>query len=89
MSHTRKMERRGSTPTRYTTFTSTYISTKAEHDYDCLCSPVTVVMLTVTICVCSKVPTMIRMLAPKNSLIVHEKAWNAYPYCRTGEFKHG
>ncbi|XP_003968780.1 phosphatidylinositol transfer protein alpha isoform-like [Takifugu rubripes] len=31
----------------------------------------------------NKVPTMIRMLAPKNSLIVHEKAWNAYPYCRT------
>lgn len=48
-----------------------------------------VVMLTTTICVCSKVPYMIRKLAPKNSLIVHEKAWNAYPYCRTGEFKHG
>ncbi|XP_028275715.1 phosphatidylinositol transfer protein alpha isoform-like [Parambassis ranga] len=31
----------------------------------------------------SKVPNIIRMLAPKGSLEVHEKAWNAYPYCRT------
>lgn len=31
----------------------------------------------------SKVPTMIRLLAPKGSLEVHEEAWNAYPYCRT------
>lgn len=33
----------------------------------------------------SKVPGFIRMLAPKGSLEVHEEAWNAYPYCRTGE----
>ncbi|XP_070826757.1 phosphatidylinositol transfer protein alpha isoform-like [Chaetodon trifascialis] len=31
----------------------------------------------------SKVPTFMRVLAPKGSLEVHEKAWNAYPYCRT------
>ncbi|TMS07595.1 phosphatidylinositol transfer protein beta isoform-like [Larimichthys crocea] len=31
----------------------------------------------------SKVPGFIRMVAPKGSLTVHEKAWNAYPYCRT------
>ena len=31
----------------------------------------------------SKVPTMIRLLAPKGSLEVHEEAWNAYPYART------
>ena len=31
----------------------------------------------------SKVPTFIRLLAPKGSLEVHEEAWNAYPYCRT------
>ncbi|XP_070685342.1 phosphatidylinositol transfer protein alpha isoform-like [Pempheris klunzingeri] len=30
-----------------------------------------------------KVPGFIRMLAPKGSLEIHEKAWNAYPYCRT------
>uniref|UniRef100_A0A667ZET5 Phosphatidylinositol transfer protein alpha isoform n=1 Tax=Myripristis murdjan TaxID=586833 RepID=A0A667ZET5_9TELE len=33
----------------------------------------------------SKVPGYIRALAPKSSLEVHEKAWNAYPYCRTSE----
>ncbi|XP_076590376.1 phosphatidylinositol transfer protein alpha isoform-like [Chaetodon auriga] len=31
----------------------------------------------------SKVPAFMRVLAPKGSLEVHEKAWNAYPYCRT------
>ncbi|KAM3875384.1 phosphatidylinositol transfer protein alpha isoform-like [Diretmus argenteus] len=31
----------------------------------------------------SKVPAVIRTLAPKGSLEVHEEAWNAYPYCRT------
>lgn len=31
----------------------------------------------------NKVPTFIRMLAPKGSLEIHEKAWNAYPYCKT------
>ncbi|XP_015245382.1 PREDICTED: phosphatidylinositol transfer protein alpha isoform-like [Cyprinodon variegatus] len=31
----------------------------------------------------SKVPQFIRMIAPKGSLEVHEKAWNAYPYCKT------
>ncbi|KAM9360566.1 phosphatidylinositol transfer protein beta isoform-like [Symphorus nematophorus] len=31
----------------------------------------------------SKVPTFLKMLAPETSLIFHEKAWNAYPYCRT------
>ncbi|KAL1110597.1 hypothetical protein AAG570_008125, partial [Ranatra chinensis] len=31
----------------------------------------------------SKVPAFIRLLAPKNSLEIHEEAWNAYPYCRT------
>ncbi|TNN20269.1 Phosphatidylinositol transfer protein alpha isoform isoform 1 [Schistosoma japonicum] len=31
----------------------------------------------------SKVPGYVRFLAPKGSLEVDEKAWNAYPYCRT------
>ncbi|XP_077996216.1 phosphatidylinositol transfer protein alpha isoform-like isoform X1 [Glandiceps talaboti] len=31
----------------------------------------------------SKVPKFIRLLAPKGALEIHEKAWNAYPYCRT------
>ncbi|XP_022064891.2 phosphatidylinositol transfer protein beta isoform-like [Acanthochromis polyacanthus] len=31
----------------------------------------------------SKVPGIVRMIAPKGSLELHEKAWNAYPYCRT------
>ncbi|XP_037630228.1 phosphatidylinositol transfer protein alpha isoform-like [Sebastes umbrosus] len=31
----------------------------------------------------SKVPRIIARLAPKGSLEVHEKAWNAYPYCKT------
>ncbi|KAK9522535.1 hypothetical protein VZT92_018989 [Zoarces viviparus] len=31
----------------------------------------------------SKVPTFLKMFAPEGSLVFHEKAWNAYPYCRT------
>ncbi|KAL1501034.1 hypothetical protein ABEB36_006439 [Hypothenemus hampei] len=31
----------------------------------------------------SKVPAFIRILAPKDSMEMHEEAWNAYPYCRT------
>lgn len=31
----------------------------------------------------SKVPGYVRILAPKGSLEVEERAWNAYPYCRT------
>ena len=31
----------------------------------------------------SKVPGIIRAIAPKGSLEVYEEAWNAYPYCRT------
>ncbi|KAK3085035.1 hypothetical protein FSP39_023166 [Pinctada imbricata] len=31
----------------------------------------------------SRVPGFIRLVAPKGSLEIHEKAWNAYPYCRT------
>jgi len=30
-----------------------------------------------------KVPAFVRMIAPEGSLVFHEKAWNAYPYCRT------
>ncbi|XP_069767733.1 phosphatidylinositol transfer protein alpha isoform [Narcine bancroftii] len=30
-----------------------------------------------------KVPKFVQLLAPEGSLNVHEKAWNAYPYCRT------
>ncbi|KAJ0004532.1 hypothetical protein NQD34_010746 [Periophthalmus magnuspinnatus] len=33
----------------------------------------------------SKVPSFVRMLAPASALNIHEKAWNAYPYCRTGK----
>ena len=31
----------------------------------------------------SKVPSLVRMIAPKGSLEIHEEAWNAYPYCKT------
>ena len=31
----------------------------------------------------SKVPPLVRALAPKGSLEIHEEAWNAYPYCKT------
>ncbi|XP_042298706.1 phosphatidylinositol transfer protein alpha isoform [Sceloporus undulatus] len=31
----------------------------------------------------SKVPPFVKMLAPEGALNIHEKAWNAYPYCRT------
>ncbi|XP_057202857.1 phosphatidylinositol transfer protein, beta, like [Triplophysa rosa] len=31
----------------------------------------------------SKVPGFIQMFAPEGALVFHEKAWNAYPYCRT------
>ncbi|KAF7235255.1 Phosphatidylinositol transfer protein beta isoform [Varanus komodoensis] len=33
----------------------------------------------------SKVPGFVRMFAPEGSLVFHEKAWNAYPYCRTSK----
>uniref|UniRef100_A0A8C8DXI3 Phosphatidylinositol transfer protein beta isoform n=1 Tax=Oryzias sinensis TaxID=183150 RepID=A0A8C8DXI3_9TELE len=33
----------------------------------------------------SKVPAFVRLFAPEGSLVFHEKAWNAYPYCRTSE----
>uniref|UniRef100_A0A668AQ88 Phosphatidylinositol transfer protein beta isoform n=1 Tax=Myripristis murdjan TaxID=586833 RepID=A0A668AQ88_9TELE len=31
----------------------------------------------------SKVPGFVKLFAPDGSLTFHEKAWNAYPYCRT------
>ncbi|XP_044286532.1 phosphatidylinositol transfer protein alpha isoform isoform X2 [Varanus komodoensis] len=31
----------------------------------------------------SKVPPFVKMLAPEGALNIHEKAWNAYPFCRT------
>ncbi|XP_019740819.1 phosphatidylinositol transfer protein beta isoform isoform X3 [Hippocampus comes] len=31
----------------------------------------------------SKVPAFIQLLAPESAFVFHEKAWNAYPYCRT------
>ncbi|MCI4385006.1 hypothetical protein PGIGA_G00045330 [Pangasianodon gigas] len=34
----------------------------------------------------SKVPTFIQMVAPEGALVFHEKAWNAYPYCRTSQY---
>ncbi|XDA85490.1 hypothetical protein R6Z07F_015266 [Ovis aries] len=37
----------------------------------------------------SKVPAFVRMIAPEGSLVFHEKAWNAYPYCRTIVTVHG
>ncbi|KAI4819968.1 hypothetical protein KUCAC02_027968 [Chaenocephalus aceratus] len=30
-----------------------------------------------------KVPGFVKVFAPEGSLVFHEKAWNAYPYCRT------
>uniref|UniRef100_A0A4W6DFU8 Phosphatidylinositol transfer protein beta isoform n=1 Tax=Lates calcarifer TaxID=8187 RepID=A0A4W6DFU8_LATCA len=34
----------------------------------------------------SKVPGYVKMIAPEGALVFHEKAWNAYPYCRTSKF---
>uniref|UniRef100_A0A3Q3WLE8 Phosphatidylinositol transfer protein beta isoform n=1 Tax=Mola mola TaxID=94237 RepID=A0A3Q3WLE8_MOLML len=34
----------------------------------------------------SKVPSFVRMLAPASAFTFHEKAWNAYPYCKTKDF---
>lgn len=31
----------------------------------------------------SKVPGIIRKIAPKGAMEIHEEAWNAYPYCKT------
>jgi len=31
----------------------------------------------------SRMPTFIRMIAPTSALTIDEKAWNAYPYCKT------
>ena len=31
----------------------------------------------------SKVPKLVRMLAPKGALEIHEEAWNCYPYNKT------
>uniref|UniRef100_A0A914UMR9 Phosphatidylinositol transfer protein n=1 Tax=Plectus sambesii TaxID=2011161 RepID=A0A914UMR9_9BILA len=31
----------------------------------------------------SKVPRIVRAIAPKGALEIHEEAWNAYPYCKT------
>jgi hypothetical protein len=31
----------------------------------------------------SKVPALLKKVAPNGSMAIHEKAWNAYPYCRT------
>ena len=31
----------------------------------------------------SKVPTVVKWIAPKGSLDILEEAWNAYPYCKT------
>jgi hypothetical protein len=33
---------------------------------------------------CSKVPSLVAALLPASSLMLVEKAWNAYPHCRTG-----
>ncbi|KAJ0057553.1 hypothetical protein NL108_009314, partial [Boleophthalmus pectinirostris] len=32
-----------------------------------------------------KVPAYVKMIAPEGALVFHEKAWNAYPYCRTSK----
>uniref|UniRef100_A0A8C5LRG3 Phosphatidylinositol transfer protein beta isoform n=1 Tax=Leptobrachium leishanense TaxID=445787 RepID=A0A8C5LRG3_9ANUR len=34
----------------------------------------------------SKVPGFVKLFAPEGSLVFHEKAWNAYPYCRTSKW---
>ncbi|KAG7518150.1 phosphatidylinositol transfer protein beta isoform-like [Solea senegalensis] len=31
----------------------------------------------------SKVPSYVKLIAPEGGLVFHERAWNAYPYCRT------
>ncbi|XP_058473367.1 phosphatidylinositol transfer protein beta isoform isoform X1 [Solea solea] len=31
----------------------------------------------------SKIPSFVKLIAPEGSFVFHEKAWNAYPYCRT------
>ncbi|KAL3700028.1 hypothetical protein R1sor_018050 [Riccia sorocarpa] len=35
----------------------------------------------------SKAPAWLTAIAPANSLIIEEEAWNAYPKCKTGEYR--
>ncbi len=65
--------------------------------YHCVARPLLVIVINIVcmcvcvcVCVClcvsvmfSKVPKVIRVLAPKGSLEIHEKAWNCFPYCKT------
>ncbi len=34
----------------------------------------------------SKVPKLVASLLPSGSLIMEEKSWNCFPFCRTGNF---
>lgn len=43
--------------------------------------------LGVPVIICSKVPSLVAALLPSSSLMMQEKAWNAYPHCRTGSTK--
>lgn len=36
---------------------------------------------------CSKLPRMVAALLPASAKMLVEKAWNAYPHCRTGSVK--
>lgn len=45
--------------------------------WEFLAGPLTILFIS------SKVPFVIRKLAPKGSLEIHEEAWNCYPYCKT------
>jgi hypothetical protein len=33
--------------------------------------------------ICSKVPRIVSMILPAGALLMHEEAWNCFPFCRT------
>lgn len=35
----------------------------------------------------SKVPSIVAAMMPASMFIMHEKAWNCYPFCRTGKYR--
>lgn len=66
---------------------SAYISSAwlSESQYKKKCSTSCLLCDMCCFLTCSKVPGFVKMIAPEGALVFHEKAWNAYPYCRTSK----
>ena len=72
-----KITRRVNTPIKYTSYKGNNEKKYEETDLFCL------KMRQFFFISKSKVPGLIRKIAPKGSMEIHEEAWNAYPYCKT------